>query len=319
MASTILSALLSAGLKSMDGRGALGYPNACRRSADRCPPSKALGRRVRAPNRSDKKRRILNLNVAIPSYPAAFWMAAVTAVLLLGVAKAGFAGGMGMLATPLVAITVGVAEAAAILLPLLITIDVLALFYYRRDFDRRSMKILIPGSLFGILCGTLFFRSFMGRDAVLRLGIGILTMVFVLFQMGRSYLFGYLEQHRPGRLEGLAMGALTGFTSTIAHAGGPPLTVYLLPQKFSKQIFVGTSAVFFAVTNAVKLIPYAGLGLLRSGNVTTVVLLAPLCYVGVRLGVYLNRRFSERWFTRLVYGALILSALELIWTGAAGI
>lgn len=244
-------------------------------------------------------------------------MAAIAAVLLLGIAKAGFAGGMGMLATPLVAMTVGVAQAAAVLLPLLITIDILALFYYRRDFDRRSMKVLIPGCLLGVIAGTLFFRSFMGRDAILRLGIGSLTMVFVLFQAARGYIFGYLGQHRPGRLEGLAMGAVTGFTSTIAHAGGPPLTVYLLPQKFSKQIFVGTSAVFFAVTNAVKLIPYAGLGLLRTTEVMTIVLLAPLCYVGVRLGVYLNRRFSETWFARVVYAALVLSALELIWTGIA--
>ena len=99
----------------------------------------------------------------LPHYPAVFWVAAITAVLLLGIAKAGFAGGVGTLATPLVALTITVAEAAAILLPLLIFTDILALFYYRRDFDSKSMKVLVPGALIGILAGSLFFRSFTGR------------------------------------------------------------------------------------------------------------------------------------------------------------
>jgi len=255
------------------------------------------------------------MNLTLPHYPAAFWMAAITAVLLLGIAKAGFAGGVGMLATPLVSLTVGVAQAAAILLPLLIIIDILALFYYRRDFDRRSMKILMPGALLGILAAGLFFRSFMGKDDVLRLSIGILALVFVVFQVVKGFIFGRMGAHHPGPLEGIIMGTVTGFTSTISHSGGPPLAIYLLPQRFPKHIYVGTSAVFFAFTNAVKLIPYAALGLLKPANTTTVLLLSPLCYAGVLIGVYLNRRFSETWFLRLVYAILFLSALELIWTG----
>jgi uncharacterized membrane protein YfcA len=83
----------------------------------------------------------------------------------------------------------------------------------------------------------------------------------------------------------------------------------------SKEIYVGTTAVFFAITNALKLIPYGMLGLLKIGNLTTIVVLSPLCYVGVRIGVYLNRHFSEKWFNRLVYSILFLSGLQLVWAG----
>ncbi len=250
-------------------------------------------------------------------YPAVFWAAAIAAVLLLGISKAGFAGGVGTLATPLVALTITVAEAAATLLPLLIITDILALFYYRRNFDRRSMKVLIPGALVGIFAGSLFFRSFTGKDDVLRIGIGTVALLFVVFQVAREFIFGRIK-HAPGVIEGVAMGAATGFTSTISHAGGPPLAIYLLPQRFPKHIYVGTTAVFFAVTNALKLVPYTALGLLKVSSASTVVMLAPFCFIGVKLGVWLNRRVSEVWFMRLVYAILFLSGIQLIWTGIAG-
>jgi hypothetical protein len=257
----------------------------------------------------------MNVNWIIPHYPSSFWLAAIIAVLLIGIAKAGFAGGVSTLATPLVSLTVGVTQAAAILLPLLIVTDILALFYYRRDFDRKSIRILIPGALFGIFAGALFFRSLMGKDNLLCLGMGILSLLFVLFQMVRGYILGKERKRSPGPLEGTVMGAVTGFTSTISHSGGPPLAIYLLPQRFPKHIYVGTTAVVFALTNALKLIPYSVLGLLKAGNVPTIALLAPFCFAGVKIGVSLNRRFNETWFMRLVYTVLFLSGLELIWTG----
>jgi uncharacterized membrane protein YfcA len=256
--------------------------------------------------------------LTILHYPATFWAAAIIAVLLIGIAKAGFAGGVGTLATPLVALTISVAEAAALLLPLLIITDVLALFYYRRDFDRKSIKVLLPGALVGIFVGSLFFRSFTGKDDVLRLGVGILALLFVAFQAGRDFIFGKITRHAPGAAEGVVMGAVTGFTSTISHSGGPPLAIYLLPQRFPKHIYVGTTAVFFALTNSLKLIPYAALGLLKPSSAGTVLALAPFCLIGVKMGVYLNRTFNEVWFMRLVYSVLFLSGIQLIWTGIAG-
>lgn len=258
------------------------------------------------------------MTFAVPHYPALFWVTACIAVLLFGISKAGFAAGVGVLATPLVSITVGVAEAAAILLPLLIITDMLSLFYYRRDFDRRSIKVLIPGGLAGIFLGTLFFQFLKERDDLMRLGIGGLALAFVAFQAVRKMIAGNIQKRRPHVSEGVVMGAAAGFTSTIAHAGGPPMAIYLLPQQLPKHIYVGTNAIFFAITNAIKLIPYAMLGLLRPGNLSTIAILAPLTYIGVRLGVYLNRRVNEVLFVRLVYMLLLLSGLQLLWSGLAG-
>jgi uncharacterized protein len=258
------------------------------------------------------------MTFTLPDYPVLFWITASVAVLLFGIAKAGFAGGISIIATPLVSLTIGVAEAAAILLPLIIIADWLALFYYRRDFDRRSIKVLMPGALLGIFAGALFFRSFMGKDNILRTGIGILALLFVLFQIAKRIIMGRLEKRHPRAIEGVLMGTVTGFTSTIAHAGGPPMAVYLLPQQFPKNVYVGTTALFFTITNVLKLIPYGMLGLLKVGNLWTIALLSPLCYVGVRLGVYLNRRFSDVWFMRLVYTILLLSGIQLVWSGIAG-
>jgi len=108
------------------------------------------------------------------------------------------------------------------------------------------------------------------------------------------------------------MGTIAGFTSTLAHAGGPPIAIYLLPQKLSPSLYVGTAVIFFAIVNAVKLLPYWSLGMLKVGNIATIAMLAPLTYVGVKLGLYLNNRFSQKWFDRVVYGVLFLSGLQLL-------
>ena len=92
----------------------------------------------------------------LPEYPVAFWVCAVGAVLLMGVAKAGFGGGVGILAVPLLALTVSLADAAALMLPLLIACDIFAVKHYRGSFDKTSIKRLLPGSVIGIGVGAFF-------------------------------------------------------------------------------------------------------------------------------------------------------------------
>ena len=108
------------------------------------------------------------------------------------------------------------------------------------------------------------------------------------------------------------MGAMSAFTSTLAYAGGPPVTIYLLPQKLPRQIFVGTTVIFFASINQIKLIPYIGMDLLRFEHLSTILVLAPLSYVGVKLGIFLNTRFPEAWFNRIVYTVLFITGIQLI-------
>ena len=248
----------------------------------------------------------------LPEYSLAFWICAVSAVIFVGIAKAGFGGGIGIVATPLMALTIPVADAAALMLPLLIACDVFAVNHYRTQFDRRAIKLLLPGALLGIGTGAFFFGYFSDNERVLQIGIGALSLLFVLFQATRALIMGVLEKRPPRPGEGVVMGIISGFTSTLAHAGGPPVAIYLLPQRLPRELFVGTTVIFFASINLIKLVPYYELGLLRTGNLMTTLLLAPLSYVGVKLGIYLNRHFSELWFNRLVYTILLLTALQLI-------
>jgi len=171
---------------------------------------------------------------------------------------------------------------------------------------------LLPSAVAGIFFGALFFGLFSNNEQVLRMGIGLLSLSFLAYQAGRSLLKGSLENRRPPKPFGIIMGILAGFASTLAHAGGPPVSVYLLPQGLARSIFVGTSVMFFTAINLIKLIPYTALGLLHIGNLSTILILAPLGYVGVRLGLYLNRRFTDIWFTRVIYVLLFITAIQLL-------
>lgn len=249
---------------------------------------------------------------ALPAYPTAFWIVAAFVMILTGLGKSGFGSGFGALATPLLALTIPVADAAALLLPLLIIMDLFTVPYYRQRFDRGHLRILLLGSLLGIAVGGYYFDALSHNERAMKMGIGALAVLFVLLQLGRSLIVGALSEHRPPSIIGWIMGAVGGFTSTVAHAGGPPVTIYLLPQGLPRDSYVGTTAILFALINLVKLIPYYYLGLLRVSNITTVLVLAPLAYVGVWLGIFLNRRFTDKWFIRVVYGFLLLAGMELL-------
>ncbi len=122
---------------------------------------------------------------------------------------------------------------------------------------------------------------------------------------------------RPGTTAGAFWGAVSGFTSTLAHAGGPPFAIYMLGQNVDKTLFVGTSAVFFLIVNYVKLVPYYFLGQLNLGNLTAALLFSPLVPIGVWVGVYLHRRISQRTFFNLSYTLLLVTGLKLIWDAVA--
>ena len=234
------------------------------------------------------------------------------AVVLMGVAKAGFGGGIGLIATPLLALVLPVSDAAALMLPLLIACDGFAVRHYLRSFHSSSIKRLLPGSLVGVFVGSFFFTFFGNHEQILRVGLGVLALSFVIFQIGRNLLDDAIKKYQPGTAEGLLMGAFSGFTSTIAHAGAPPVIVYLLPQKLPTTQFVGTTVIFFALLNLIKLPPYWALDLFHVDIFKLTLLLSPLAYIGVRLGVFLNRQFSDVWFNRVVHGLLVLTAIQLI-------
>lgn len=242
-----------------------------------------------------------------------FYAAAVPAVLLFGISKGGFGGGLGLLAVPLMALVISPVQAAAILLPVLCLMDLVSVWQYRQLWDWSELRILLPASLIGIVIGTLLFEHM--SAAMLRLIVGAVAVLFTVhYWVGNWRRADRVAAHFPPAA-GAIGGAVAGFTSFIAHAGGPPVSMYLLRRPLNRTDFVATTVLFFAVVNYVKLVPYAWLGQLQPGNLATSLVLAPLAPIGVMIGVYLHKRVSDRFFFAFVYVLLFLVGLRLIYDG----
>jgi len=240
-----------------------------------------------------------------------FWLAAVPGVLLFGISKGGFAGGFGIVTVPLMALAVAPAKAAAIVLPILLVMDLGAVWAYRKHWNRDLIKVLLPAGLVGTAIGTLVFRE-LSNDGI-RLFLGTLAIGFVLWrtlQRERSTV-----PAKPSAVTGAFWAALSGLTSFIAHSGGPPISVYLLPLRLAPSVLVGTVAVLFAALNWSKVLPYWWLGLFSAQNLLTSAALAPVGVAGVALGVWLHQRVNETLFYRLVYAFLMLTGVKLLYDG----
>jgi len=242
-----------------------------------------------------------------------FYVTAVIAVLILGIAKGGLAGGIGLVAVPLMSLTVAPARAAAILLPILMLMDAVALRPYWGQWDRRNLVTTVPGALLGTGIGFATFELLSPDD--LRVMVGAIALVFAL----RWWL---VRRERPARLASFGRGTLwstlAGFTSFSVHAGGPPLHIYLLSQRLDKTTFQATTVAFFFGMNWLKLGPYAWLGQLDGSNLATSLVLAPLAPVGIVLGARLHRRIDETIFFRVVYASLVVLGIQLIRDGLSG-
>jgi uncharacterized membrane protein YfcA len=247
-----------------------------------------------------------------------FWVLAIPAVLLSGISKAGFASGAGNSMVPLMSLVIPAPQAAGIALPLLCAMDVASLKAWWGKWSREQLWIIMPGGLLGVAIGAAIFGFL--PDAAVKLMVGAIALVF----LARS-----LWQGRPGRVppppappdraRGAFWGMVSGLTSTIAHAGGPPLAVYLYPLKLDRAALAATTVVFFGVVNYVKLVPYFLLGQLSATNLLTSLLLLPLVPVGVRLGIWLQGWMSDRVFYRIIYVMLALSGSKLIYDGLKGL
>ena len=241
---------------------------------------------------------------------SSFYAAAVPAVLLMGLSKSGFGVGFGALAVPLMALAVPVPQAAAILLPLLLVMDMLGLAALARQADRALLRLLLPAGLLGAVIGAVLFGLLSAR-AVAGM-VGVLTLMFLAVRVAFPPRADALP---PPRWLGAVLATVSGFTSFVAHAGGPPIGFYVLPLKLAPVVFTATMAVFFAAVNLAKWLPYAWLGLIDVTNMSTSLVLLPLAPLGVWLGVRFVRRVSPRLFYRLFHLGMLLTGLKLSWDG----
>lgn len=246
-----------------------------------------------------------------------FYTAAIPAVLLFGIAKGGFGGAFGVVAVPLMSLAISPVQAAAIMLPILCFMDLMTLWAWRGRWVWSELRVLLPASVLGIGLGALSFG--MLEVAHVRLLVGAIALSFVgHYWWRRRQAPGSTAAPVP-QAAGLLGGAGAGFTSFIAHAGGPPISLYLLRRPLNKSEFVATTAMFFAVVNYVKLVPYAWLGQLSADNLTASLVLTPLAPIGIAIGVWLHNRISDRVFFRWAYLLLFVVSLKLLSDGLGGL
>lgn len=241
-----------------------------------------------------------------------FYAVAVPAVLISGISKVGFGGGFGGLSVPLLSLAISPVQAAGIMLPILCLMDLLGMRAYQGRWDRNNVRLLLPGALAGIALGTVCFDLL--NEQAIRVLVGVIAL---------GYAVSYWLELAPSRARagvsvnrGVFWSTTAGFASFIAHAGGPALMVYLLPQRMDKSVFVGTTVVFFLVVNYVKLLPYGMLGQLSPVNLEVSLLLLPLAWLGVVLGQWAHGRVNERLFYRVSYLLLFVTGARLIYDGS---
>jgi uncharacterized protein len=237
-----------------------------------------------------------------------FYAIAIPAVLLLGLSKSGFGAGFGSLAVPMMALMITVPQAAAILMPVLLVMDLLGIAAFRKDFDKQLLKFLLPCGLLGIVIGALLFKFLQPQIVA-----GIVGAFTLLFLAQRLVFPPKADAPPPPRWLGVLLTTTSGFTSFIAHAGGPPINAYAIPLKLKPLVFTATMAYFFFIINLAKWIPYAWLGLLDMRNFATSLALLPFAPIGVWVGVRIARHIQPTLFYRLVYTGMFLTGSKLVW------
>lgn len=249
--------------------------------------------------------------------PWAYYACVGSAVLVVGLSKAGFGGGIGILAMPLAGAVLPADRMLGMLLPLLIAADALSNLHYLKRYEWRLLRPLLAGAAVGIAAGTMFIGYFSkqpGFERGLSLLIGTLCLLFVGVQL--PGLWGRrVPSLPPGRASSLAVGGTAGVVSTLSHGAGPIVTLYLLQEKLEKRVLVGTLVFFFLIVNVAKVPTYVAQGLITAETLRNTVWVLPLLPLGTLSGAWLNRRVPERPFILVMYAATALTAGHMILKG----
>jgi uncharacterized membrane protein YfcA len=237
-----------------------------------------------------------------------YFALATLAAVLIGMSKGGLPM-VGMMSVPLLSLVMSPVKAAVLLLPLFVISDVVGVWLYRRNYSAINLKILIPAGLVGVFLG--WFTASMIDEATIKFMIGFVGVSFCLqtwFKRSHS-----IEAATASIPKGSFWGLLAGFTSFIAHAGGPPFQIFVIPQKLPKAEFAGTATILFAFINLSKVIPYQDLSPYSLEDVQQAAYLVPFALMGTFLGAYFTRRIADAWFFKLVQASLFAVSLKLIW------
>ncbi len=241
--------------------------------------------------------------------PIVFFSMMALVICLIGLSKGGFGGTMGALATPLLALALPANQVVGLLLPILMIADVFAVTSHWKRWERRLVLLLIPGAVVGVIIGTFVIASV--SPTILRRGIGVIALLFAVYKAFEPKITGSNTYH-PKNWHGLTAGTVAGFSSSLAHTGGPPITIYLLMQELSPRVFVATSALFFMALNWIKVPTYYYAGLFDFNLLWYVAWLLPLLPISVWVGKSISTRINRALFDRIITVFLAVSGILLI-------
>jgi uncharacterized protein len=237
-------------------------------------------------------------------------------IFLVGLSKAGFGGGLGILTTPLAVIAcsrMGKTPVFAIgmVLPLLCVADLISIYYYRGKARGENLRYLLPGVVVGTVIGVLLVDKFSPRQ--MNIAIGMICIGFVLFQLGKEKVFEAEGVFAPNHCVGIPCGVGAGITSTFANGAGPLVAMFLIPQKLPKEVYVATTALVFAWINWIKVMFFVPAGIITGRTLPASASLLVFVPLGVWAGLWLNRRIPEKHFVKVVYLLTFLTGVHLIW------
>jgi uncharacterized protein len=241
-----------------------------------------------------------------------FYLFAIPAVILVGLAKGGFSG-LGAVGMPIMAFGIDPVAGAAILLPILIAQDVVGVVAFRKTWNGAVLAVMLPGAIVGVALGYLLAAR-ISSEAVLAV-LGALTILFGVYRLWveRGARIA-APSDSPGWV-GSLFGVATGFTSQIAHAGGPPFQMWVMPRRLERDVFVGTQAIFFAALNWIKVPAYVALGQFTAKNLLATATLLPVAVLASLAGVILVRKVPMQRFYTIVYVLMVIAGGRLLWEG----
>lgn len=253
-----------------------------------------------------------------PGVPAPlFWTFVGLAIVVQGISKSGFAGGAGILSLPLMMLVMPVDKVAATLLPLLILCDMNALYHHWNNRVWKHILALYVPSLLGILAGAAVWW-WIGREGVeaysvvIKRFVGVLAILFALYIVGQERALAWVTQYKPGRKTAWSAGLLAGFISTITHAAGPIVSLYMFTHGLGKTLFVGSVAWTFTLINLTKLPFYIGIGLIQPDVLRFGLVLVWLIPIGSWMGHWMHHRVSESLFNRVIMVLVLIGGIQLL-------
>jgi len=240
---------------------------------------------------------------------------AMLAVMVIGFMKGAFGGGFAIIGIPLLALVMDPIKAGSLLAPLFVAMDLYALRYWRpHTWSKPDLLLLLPGLLAGIASGYLLL-AYLNRHLIEILMAATTLLFAFLWWRGK----GEAVAQPRSKGKALAAGTASGITTMVAHSGGPPLAMYLLPLGLSKEVYAGTTSMFFTIGNLVKAGPWLAVGGLTRDFWLLMAMCLPAAFFGVWVGWKLHGRLNQQQLVRICYGLLVITALKLLYDGVHGL